>query len=282
MALRRAQVLEKDWVSYEPEFDTDSRKTINLIARVETALESGEFELHYQPKMRLASGGLAGCEALARWRRPGEGIVPPAAFMSKLEKTSLIDQFSRFVVRTATDFAHSGLLVPVSINLAPRNLLDDGLIDGLIDGLRQTNTPARMFEVEITESALMREPEHTIHLLERLREHGIGVSIDDFGTGYSSFAYLRRLPATDLKIDRAFVRPLEGDAKARRLVLAMIESGHALGMTVTAEGVETEAQARILADLGCDRGQGFLWSAARPEAELREWLETREPAGETS
>lgn len=279
IALRRARAQEKDWVSYEPSFDSaDRQQTIELIARVEDALQNDEFQLHYQPKVKLANRELAGAEALARWRRPDGTLVPPGSFMPKLEQTSLVDTFSRFVIRAATDFARTSPLVPVSINLAPRNLTDEALIDELIDGLRKTNTPPETFEVEITEGALMREPENSIVQLKKLRDQGVGVSIDDFGTGYSSFAYLRRLPATNLKIDREFVRPLEGDARARRLVLAMIESGQALGMTVTAEGVETEEQARILTELGCDFGQGFLWSPAKPESELRAWLEPRWPA----
>jgi len=272
VALRRAVELDRDWVSYEPSLETDDGASVALIARAGEALEAGEFELHYQPKIHLADGRPAGAEALVRWRQPETGIVPPGSFMPKLERTSLIDAFSRFIVRTATDFARSGVLVPVSVNLAPRNLADDALVNALIEGLRQTGTPPAHLEVEITESALMRDPERAIVLLHRLREHGVGVSIDDFGTGYASFAYLRQLPATDLKIDRAFVRPLEGEPRTARLVLAMIEAGHALDLTVTAEGVETAEQARILTDLGCDSGQGFLWSPARPQAELRQWL----------
>ncbi|MDZ7828996.1 MAG: bifunctional diguanylate cyclase/phosphodiesterase [Halofilum sp. (in: g-proteobacteria)] len=275
VALRRARAQEKDWVSHEPAFDeSDKHETIRLIARAEMAIKDGEFELHYQPKVRLVDGQPAGVEALARWRRGDGEFVPPGAFMPKLENTSLIDTFSRFVIAAATDCARTGSLGPVSINLAPRNLSDESLINTLIAGLQKTNTPPEHFEVEITEGALMREPEHAIALLQKLRDQGIGVSIDDFGTGYSSFAYLRRLPATNLKIDREFVRPLEGDARARRLVMAMIESGHALGMTVTAEGVETAEQARIVADLGCDLGQGFLWSPGKPEPDLREWVES--------
>lgn len=278
IALRRAVTLERDWVSFEPALDMDMSTTYELIARVERALEAGEFTLHHQPKIRLTDHRPAGVEALARWQRPNEEIVAPGSFMPKLEQTSLIDTFSRFVIRAATDYARSGSLVPVSVNLAPRNLADEGLADALIEGLQQTGTPPERFTVEVTESGIMREPRTAIALLNRLREHGIGVSIDDFGTGYASFAYLRQLPATELKIDRAFVRPLEGDSKTRRLVLAMIEAGHALDLTVTAEGIETQEQAEILAELGCDLGQGFLWSPALEETALHAWLASQEPA----
>ncbi|NEZ02979.1 GGDEF domain-containing protein [Wenzhouxiangella sp. XN201] len=272
VALRRAISGESKWVTYEPALESSGGESMQLIARAEKALERGEFELHYQPKLTLDRREPAGAEALIRWRA-SDGLVAPGAFMPKLENTSLIQSFTQFVLRTATDFARSGILVPVSINFAPRNLADDTLVNELIKGLRETGTPPEHMEIEITESTLMREPETAIRLLSRLRDHGVGVSIDDFGTGYSSFAYLRRLPATNLKIDRAFIRPLEGDGKSRRLVLAMIEAAHSLDMSVTAEGVETEAQATILAELGCELGQGFLWSPALPGDELRAWLD---------
>lgn len=192
--------------------------------------------------------------------------------MPKLERTNLIDAFSRFVIKTVAEYARSGAIVPVSINLAPRNLTDDSLADTLIDSLRKAGVPPQCMEVEITESGLMREPESTIRILSRLREHGISISIDDFGTGYASFGYLRKLPVTGLKIDRTFVQSIEDDPKTRRLVLAMIEAGHALDLIITAEGIETEGQARILTDLGCDLGQGFLWSPALEKDVLREWL----------
>lgn len=275
VALRRAVARESNWVTYEPALESSGGESMKLIARAEEALGNGEFELHYQPKLTLDGREPAGAEALIRWRRESDGLVAPGAFMPKLENTSLIESFTRFVMQTSTDFARSGTLVPVSINFSPRNLVDDTLVNELIEELRETGTPPEHMEVEVTESALMREPESAIRLLSRLRDHGIGVSIDDFGTGYSSFAYLRRLPATNLKIDRAFIRLLEGDAKSRRLVLAMIEAAHSLGMSVTGEGVETEAQADILAQLGCELGQGFLWSPALPAEELRAWLNRR-------
>lgn len=274
VALRRALMLDRNWVNYEPALDADTGQTIKLIAQAETALEAGEFELHYQPKIRMSDRQPAGAEALIRWYRADTGFVPPATFLPKLEQTSLIDPFSRFVIRDAIDFARAGMIVPVCINLAPRNLTNADAVNELVDTLHRTGTPASAIQVEVTESGLMRDPETAIDLLRRLRDHGIGVSIDDFGTGYASFSYLRRLPATELKIDRSFIRPLAGDERARRLVLAMVEAGHALGLAVTAEGIETKAQASIVTELGCDLGQGFLWSPARSLQDLRSWLET--------
>lgn len=274
VALRRAMSLERELMDYEPGFDTNKSATLELVAHAEQALKSGEFELHYQPKVRLSDRQPAGAEALARWRRPNEGIVAPGSFMPKLERTSLIDEFSRFVIKTTAEYARTGRTVPVSLNLAPRNLTDDSLADALISSLEVAGVPPEHIEVEFTESGLMREPESTIRILSRLREHGIGVSIDDFGTGYASFSYLRRLPVTGLKIDRAFVQHIEDDSRTRRLVLAMIEAGHALDLTITAEGIETEEQAQILTELGCDLGQGFLWSPALEQDALHKWLDS--------
>jgi diguanylate cyclase (GGDEF)-like protein len=272
VALRRAILLDRSWISYEPEFESDHNHNVRLIAQAEAALEVGEFELHYQPKVRLSDHRLASLEALIRWRSPEGGLIPPGRFMPKLEQTSLIEPFSRFVIREAVDFARSVGTVPVALNLATRNLADSETIRYLLETLRITGTPSSLLQVEVTEGGLMREPETTIGLLQQLREHDVGVSIDDFGTGYSSFSYLRSIPATELKIDRSFVSPIVGDERLRRMVMSMIEVGHALGMEVTAEGVETEAQAAVLAELGCDLGQGFLWSAALPDGEIRRWM----------
>ncbi|XOZ34504.1 putative bifunctional diguanylate cyclase/phosphodiesterase [Halomonadaceae bacterium KBTZ08] len=272
IALRRALILEQSWVDYEPRLDSDNKQTIQLIGRAEDALEGGEFELFYQPKIRLSNREPHGVEALIRWRTADGGFIAPATFMPKLEQTSLIEPFSRFVIREAIEFARSGISLPVSINLAPRNLADSAITSFLINTLLTTGIPGSSIQVEMTEGALMRDPDTTIGLLVQLREHGVGVSIDDFGTGYASFAYLRRLPCTELKIDRAFIAPIVGDERARRLVLAMVEVGEALGLTVTAEGVETEGQAAILSELGCHLGQGFLWSPALPAENLRNWL----------
>ncbi|MFP4610646.1 MAG: putative bifunctional diguanylate cyclase/phosphodiesterase [Thiohalophilus sp.] len=272
VALRRAQMLDKDWVSYEPSLESDNRESVTLIAQAEEALAVGEFELHFQPKVRLGDRQLGGVEGLIRWRHPENGLIPPGQFMPKLEQTSLIEPFSRFVIRQAVELARSGLATPVSLNLATRNLADSGMVTYLLETLRTTGTDPASIMVEVTEGGIMREPETTLGLLHQLRDYGVGVSIDDFGTGYASFAYLRSIPATELKIDRSFVTPIVGDERVRRMVSAMIEVGHALGMKTTAEGVETEAQASVLTELGCELAQGFLWSPALPEAELHNWI----------
>lgn len=272
VALRRAQMRDKAWVNYEPSLESGNHQSVRLIAQAEEALEGGEFELHYQPKVRLSDRQPAGVEGLIRWRHRDGGMIPPGQFMPKLEQTSLIEPFSRFVIRQAVDLARRELVTPVSLNLATRNLADSATVTYLLEILRDTGTPPVNLQVEVTEGGIMREPGTTMGLLHQLREHGVGVSIDDFGTGYASFSYLRTIPATELKIDRSFVSPIVGDERARRMVSAMIEVGHALGMKTTAEGVETEAQAGVLEEMGCELGQGFLWSPALSEADLTPWL----------
>jgi PAS domain S-box-containing protein len=272
IALRRAVATERDWVSYEPALEAASRSTPELIAAVDAGLDAQEFELYYQPKLRLADGASVGTEALARWCPPGGETVPPGQFMPKLEHTSLISRFTQFVISAAIEHARAGELRPVAVNLAARNLRDESLIDALIDAMDRSGLAGEDLEVEITESALMRDAERAIALLRRLRDHGILVSIDDFGTGYASFAYLRHLPATNLKIDRSFVQVLETEPKTRKLVHTMIEAGHALGLTITAEGVETAEQMRILTGLGCDLAQGFLWTPPLAHDEILRWL----------
>jgi len=273
VALRRATISEADWVTYEPALESGTAEEMALIARVPEALQRGEFELHYQPKVELASGTALGVEALLRWREPDGRLIPPDAFLPKLEHTSLIAMMSRFVIREAVAFALHTAHIPVSINLAPRNLVDEELITSLIRRVRQSGLPPSYFDVEVTESAIMRDTRKTIALMQRLREQGLGVSIDDFGTGYASFAYLQQLPVTSLKIDRFFVATLERDPKSWRIVQAMIEVADALGLTVVAEGVETADQARLLTDLGCHAGQGFYWSPALPPPDLLAWLD---------
>lgn len=272
LALRRAVATERHWVSYEPALEAASRSTPELTAAVDSGLDAEEFELYYQSKLRLSDGAAVGTEALARWCPQGGETIPPGKFMPQLEHTSLINRFTQFVVSTAIDHAHAAEFRPVAVNLAARNLRDESLIDALIDAVHRSGLAGEDFEVEITESALMRDTENAIALLRRLREHNILVSIDDFGTGYASFAYLRHLPATNLKIDRSFVQALEAEPKTRKLVLTMIEAGHALGLSVTAEGVETVKQLHILEGLGCDLAQGFLWNPPLPRDEMERWL----------
>lgn len=262
---------------YSPEQESDKREALRLVSRVREDLDRGRFELHFQPKLRLADGQVSGCEGLIRWRDERDQLIAPGRFMPKVEHTTLIAPLTRFVADQACRFIQ-GTEGVVSINLSVRNLSDEALLDELLGLTRHHGIAPERLEVEITESALMADLKSGCQALEYLRGHGIRVSIDDFGTGFSSFEYLQHLPITGLKIDRAFVRGLGGDARSRCLVACMIDMGHALGLEVTAEGVETLEQHRALRRLGCDQAQGFLYAKALAAPEYLTWRRAHRPA----
>ena len=256
---------------YNPGLECNSAESVHLVARLRSALEAGERDVHYQPKVRLVDGARAGCEGLIRWQTAEAGMIPPAQFMPKVERTSLIRPLTEFVVEHACSVAARAHCRPVSVNFSVRNLFDGDMIDYVERRLDAHDLRGDELEIEITEGALMHSPGEAVRLIGRLRGLGIGVSIDDFGTGYSSFEYLRRLPVTGLKIDRAFVRDIASDARSRDLLACMVQAGHALDLEVTAEGVETDAQHEQLRALGCDLAQGFLYARPMPQKALLEW-----------
>lgn len=275
IAMLAASEKHRSHCHFQPSFARRSVQNVKLIARVRRGLEQGEFELHYQPKVRLGDGRINGCEGLIRWRDESGSLVSPGLFMPKVENTTLIAPVTRFVLNEACDFAlRYGNRV--SINFSVRNLMDDVLVEELRQRVQESGLDPSLLEIEITESALMHDLFAAKLALERMCGFGIHVSVDDFGTGFSSFEYLRHLPITGLKIDRAFVSGLEQDARARKLMACLIEVGHALDLEVTAEGVETEPQHHILRELGCDQAQGFLYAKAMPADDLLHWCRERE------
>lgn len=275
IAMLAATEKQRSYCHFQPAFARRGVQNVKLIARVRRSLAKGEFELHYQPKLRLADGEVTGFEGLIRWRDEQGNLIPPGMFMPKVESTTLIAPVTRFVAAEACRFAmrHEQR---VSINFSVRNLLDDELLDALTEMVEQSNIEPSRLEVEITESALVHDLFAAKRALERIRSCGIRVSIDDFGTGFSSFEYLRHLPLTGLKIDRAFIEGLEHDRRARKLMACLIDVGHALDLEVTAEGVETPEQHRLLQEMGCDQAQGFLFAKALPAEEVLDWHRERE------
>ena len=248
-----------------------------VLARIETdrALRNagtrGEFRLYYQPEVDLATGQCAAAEALVRWQHPTRGLLAPAQFIAIAEQTGTISSLGRFALKEACRqvacWRREGSGPPVvSVNLSARQLGDHDLIGQITEALDQANVPGEALIVELTESALMQDVDATIATLGALRELGVRISIDDFGTGYSSLVYLRRLPVSSLKIDRVFVAEVEHDAHDAAIVSAVIELAHAFGLSVVAEGVERAGQHAALVAMGCDIGQGYLWSAPVPAA----------------
>ena len=248
-------------------------RRMELEQTLRQAVEREQLELHYQPKVDLASGRVCGLEALLRWRLPDGSVILPDEFVPVAEETGIIFDIGKWVLSTAVHqlklWQEQGLgPLRVSINLSPPEIEDPRLVETVRELLRETGVPPAILELEITESTLMRDDEAAIATLSALRGLGVGLSLDDFGTGYSSLSYLRRLPIDTLKIDRSFVERVATDPDDASVAAAIVSMAKALRLRVVVEGVETEAQREVLAELGCDEIQGHLVSAAVPVDEV--------------
>ena len=243
------------------------------------AVSRQELTLHFQPKLRATTGELAGVEALLRWQHPTRGMISPAEFIPVAERFGLIGELGQWVIDEACRHLRMwhdlGLDIPVAVNLSVHQLRQPDLEQRVREALLRHRVPARMLIMEITESVAMEDIEASLRVFDMLDQIGVRLSIDDFGTGYSSLSYLRRLPARQLKIDRSFVRDLDSSLDAQAIVEAVVRLAHALGLKVVAEGVETQDQADILAQLHCDELQGFLFARPMSEHTLMNWLGQR-------
>jgi predicted signal transduction protein with EAL and GGDEF domain len=253
----------------------DTRMRTEAVERLETendlrrALDRGELRLYYQPAVDLETGETTGVEALVRWDHPEKGLVPPSLFIPLAEETGLITRVTQWVAEQAcSDLA--GWIAEgqvdgtfkVAINLSAIELADIGVVDTIVGAIKRHGLRPSQIAVEITETALLRDLDSALAMLNRLRRFGVSVALDDFGTGYSSLSYLRRLPVDTLKVDRSFIARLGEDDRDEAVVASLIDLAHALGLQVIAEGVETLAQVDALRSLGCDTAQG--WHFARP------------------
>ncbi|HYL19008.1 MAG TPA: EAL domain-containing protein, partial [Burkholderiales bacterium] len=248
------------------------------------ALEHGEFELDYQPKVELATGRLIGAEALLRWRHPEHGLLSPARFIPVAEETGLIVPLGEWILRAACTQAQrwrdSGLdLKMLSVNISARQFRSRDLVEQITGVLTQTGLPAACLDLEITESLMMEDVEAFIVLLRELKTLGVQLSVDDFGIGYSSLNYLKQFPVDRLKIDRSFVCDIASDPGDAAIVQAVIQLGHVLGLAVTAEGVETSEQLAFLRRHGCDEGQGYHFSKPLAPAEFEALLRKESGGG---
>ncbi|MGA6967109.1 MAG: EAL domain-containing protein, partial [Xanthobacteraceae bacterium] len=233
------------------------------------AIEKGELELHYQPLIDLHRNAITGFEALARWRHPSKGMVPPAVFIPLAEDTGLVSALGAWALaeacRTAAAWPDE---LKIAVNLSPVQFSSPDLYSMVKSVLTQTGLAPHRLELEITERVFIDDSEKTLSTLHRLKQLGIRIAMDDFGTGYSSLSYLRSFPYDKIKVDRAFVSDLAAGTEHIIIVQAVVSIARALGMTTTAEGVETEAQREFLAALGCDEAQGYLFSAPVPAEKL--------------
>jgi diguanylate cyclase (GGDEF)-like protein/PAS domain S-box-containing protein len=262
---------------FEPEMDARMKLRRALEVDLRKALVNGEFELHFQPLVRLADNEVSGCEALLRWHHPERGMVPPAEFIPVAEETGLINAIGEWVLRQAcAEAATWPSDIKVAVNVSPVQFRNQSLPQIVIGALAATGLAAHRLELEITESVLMQSNEMTPRMLHQLRELGVRISMDDFGTGYSSLSYLRSFPFNKIKIDRSFINDLShGNNNAVAIVQAIITLANSLNMTTTAEGVETEQQLEILRAMGCIEMQGYLFSPPRSKQEISRELVAR-------
>jgi diguanylate cyclase (GGDEF)-like protein len=268
--------------AYTEESDHYRPESLALVPRFRNAIERGELGVAFQPQFDLRTEAIVGAEALVRWSLPGIGPVPPDEFVPIAESTGLIRPLTRHVLVEAVEqcarWSAAGHRLRVSVNIAPRVLLEHGFVDGVTNLLRLADIPPELLRLEVTETSVMSDPERSVSVLRNLRDRGISIAIDDFGTGHSSLAYLTTLPCHELKIDRSFIVALENDPRAEAVVAAIIGLGHDLGLEVVAEGVETSQAAHQLAQLGCRHVQGYRYGRPMRGVEFDRFLAARTTA----
>jgi diguanylate cyclase (GGDEF)-like protein len=267
---------------YEATRDGNTPDRLGLLGDLRRALEAGDVELHYQPKVRF-DGQVAGLEALVRWVHPERGRVNPDEFIAMAETSGLMPQLTEYVLETAlaqiARWREMGLEVPVAVNVSPRDVHSPGFAGAVAARLARHRVPPGSLQLEITEHVLLEDPQRAADTLNGLTGHGVKMSLDDFGTGYSSLVHLRRLPVSELKIDRSFVARLVVDSEDAEIVRCTIDLAHSLGLMVVAEGVEDDETWERLRDLHCDAVQGWLVAAAMPPDEATSWLRARGKGG---
>jgi len=269
VAMYRAKLTHQPFEVYTASID-DGGNRLALVDELRSAVEGERLVLHYQPQVDLRNGEIVAAEALVRWPHPRLGLIPPLEFLPLAEEAGLMGPLTRLVLDQAIAqcaiWRAAGSRIAMSVNVSSSNLLDPGFIDVVKGTLRRHGVPASGLVLEMTETTIIRDFAACQSVIEELRSLGLGVSIDDFGSGFTSLAYLGRLPITELKLDRTFIGGLSANGREQdlKLVRATIELGHALGLVVVAEGIETLATLELLALLGCDRAQGYF--TGRPVA----------------
>lgn len=275
-ALEQAFHNSQQLALYEPSVDQFSTRKLMLMGELRKAIQTNALELYYQPQIDLLMRTVRGVEALLRWNHPQLGFIPPDEFIPLAENTGVIRPLTRWVLNQAitqcAEFIKQDKPLRMSINVSARNIQEDDIFEYIDTLLVRHQIPVEMVALEITESAMMTDPQKTMCILNRLKERGISFSIDDFGTGHSSLAYIKKLPIGEIKIDRSFVMDMLQDREDLMIVHATIELGHNLGLEVVAEGVETQQEWDQLRDLGCDIGQGYFFGRPMAKDKFYEWM----------
>jgi EAL domain-containing protein (putative c-di-GMP-specific phosphodiesterase class I) len=277
VAMYAAKRSKGGFAIYDSGHDERRQEHLTLLGELRNAVENNELVLHYQPKVTIDERKVGAVEALVRWNHPTRGFVPPSSFIPFAEQTGYISAITRWVLKRAIhqcgEWHRKGLQLRVSVNVSARDVRNgDALVVDVAAALRFEDVPPALLCLEITESGLMDDPASAQTTLRRIRELGVATSIDDYGTGYSSLAYIKQLPVTELKIDRAFVSGMEADHRNAAIVRSTIELGHNLGLVVVAEGVETDHELEVLQRYGCDIAQGYRFAKPMAAPDLEAWL----------
>ncbi|MFQ6022189.1 MAG: putative bifunctional diguanylate cyclase/phosphodiesterase [Acidiferrobacterales bacterium] len=261
---------------YTPQLDRHTPNRLALMGELRHAVDYQQFVIHYQPKVNLQTGELAGLEALVRWQHPEKDIILPDTFIPLMEQSGLIRNLTPWVLNAALrdchDWHNEGFNIPVSVNLSTRDLQDPYIEESLADLIAACEVKADWLELEMTESTVMIDPVRAMEVLTAIAKTGIKLSIDDFGTGYSSLGYLKKLPVSLIKIDQSFVIDMTRDDGNATIVRSSIELAHNMGLRVIAEGVEDADTLMLLTNLGCDAAQGIFISEPLPITKLKRWL----------
>ncbi len=286
--MRRASIAladarEKNLIArrYENGREENHIRRLSIVADLKRAVEQDQLTLHFQPKINMETGATTSVEALVRWIHPTHGFLPPDEFIGLAEQSGNIGMLTQWVVDSAISqlrqWNDMGITLKAAVNLSALDLQDESLFNRIEALLIKHNIPASQLIIEVTESAMLRDTHQALNTLRRMQERGLTISIDDFGTGYSSLAKLKDLPIDELKIDRAFVTDIEPDTPKAKIIKAIIDLGHSIGLTVISEGVETQEEWNLLATLGNDVVQGYLISRPLPPADFIQWWIARYP-----
>jgi diguanylate cyclase (GGDEF)-like protein len=263
---------------YDVARDPNSPARLGTVTALREALDHGDLELHYQPKVGLGDGHVVGVEALVRWRHAERGLIPPDEFVPLAERTGLVHRLTAYVVRAALDQVSAwwqmGIEVPVAVNVSMRDLQETDIAGLIAEELDRHGLPPCALVLEVTESVLVQDAGRAVTALRELAALGVSSSLDDFGTGYSSLLLLEQLPVAEIKIDRSFVRRLDTDGEAS-MVRSIVSFAHGLGLSVVAEGIETAHAWKLLREMGCDVAQGYRVARPMPSDQATQWLVER-------
>jgi EAL domain-containing protein (putative c-di-GMP-specific phosphodiesterase class I)/PleD family two-component response regulator len=277
IALQSAKSAIDRYVLYSDEINVFNKRRLSLMGELRKAISNNDgLSLYYQPQVHLPTNTVIAAEALIRWNHPTLGFISPMEFIPLAEKTGVIRQLNAWVVNTAAaqaaEFMDRKIPIRLSINLSATNLRESDLCAEINQSLMHAHIDSKQILLEVTETAMMHDPEESIHILTGLRESGFELSIDDFGTGYSSLYYLKKLPVQEVKIDRSFIQEMHIGSDDHTIVQTTVQMSHNLGLVVVAEGVETEEALDALRDMDCDLAQGYFIARPMPAADFYTWL----------